>query len=156
MKWEQLAAARGIFVRKCSICGSPVIAGYCVNDGMDYYCSDDCLHMVFTDEEWEIVYQTDGGYYTEWYDEYDENEMDIICNELMSIWKAEADSERGEAIKYRVDWFCDVHHNKNYFPTYEDAFAYAKSIAVCTGVKSVFMLEMTARYGVYDVIDKIK
>ena len=96
MKWEQLAADRGIFVRKCSICGSPVIAGYCVNDGMDYYCSDDCLHMVFTDEEWELVYQTDGGYYTEWYDEYDENEMDIICNELLSMWKEEADRERGE------------------------------------------------------------
>ena len=96
MKWEQLAADRDIFVRKCSICGMPVIDGYCVNDGMDYYCSDDCLHMVFTDEEWELVYQTDGGYYTEWYDEYDEDEMDIICNELLSMWKEEADSERGE------------------------------------------------------------
>ena len=96
MKWEQLAADRGIFVRKCSICGVPVIAGYCVNDGMDYYCSDECLAKVFTEDEWEIVYQTDGGYYTEWYDEYNEDEMDIICNELLSMWKEEADSERGE------------------------------------------------------------
>ena len=59
-------------------------------------------------------------------------------------------------MKYRVDWFCDGQHNKTHFPTYEDAFAYAKSIAVCTGVKSVFMLEMTARYGVYDVLEQIK
>ena len=48
------------------------------------------------DEEWEQAYNEDWGYYTEWYDEYDENEMDIICNELMSIWKEEADRERGE------------------------------------------------------------
>lgn len=89
MKWEQLAADRGIFVRKCSICGSPVIAGYCVNDGMDYYCSDDCLHMVFTDEEWEQAYNEDWGYYTEWYDEYDEDEINTICNELMPMWKTE-------------------------------------------------------------------
>lgn len=59
-------------------------------------------------------------------------------------------------MKYRVDWFRAGLHNKTHFPTYEDAFAYAKSIAVCTGVKSVFILEMTARYGVYDVIDMIK
>ena len=58
-------------------------------------------------------------------------------------------------MKYRVDWF-DGQHNKTHFPTYEAASAYAESIAVCTGVKSVFILEMTARYGVYDVIDMIK
>ncbi len=96
MKWEQLAAARDIFVRKCSICGSPVIAGYCVNEGMDYYCSEDCLHMVFTDEEWEQAYNEDWGYYTEWFDEYDDDEIDTICNELMLMWEEEADSERGE------------------------------------------------------------
>ena len=59
-------------------------------------------------------------------------------------------------MKYRVDWFCGKHHNKIYFPTYEDASAYAENIAVCTGVKSVFILEMTVRYGVYDVIKQIK
>ena len=61
-----------------------------------------------------------------------------------------------EKVKYRVDWFCDGQHNKTHFPTYDDACVYAENIAVCTGVKSVFILEMTARYGVYDVIDKIK
>ena len=94
--WEYAAEDRKIDVRRCDICGKPMIDGYCVGDGEQYYCSDECLAMVFTEDEWELVYQTDGGYYTEWYDEYDENEMDIICNELMSIWKAETDSERGE------------------------------------------------------------
>lgn len=87
--WEKAAEDRGIFVRKCSICGKPMIDGYCVNDGIDYYCSDDCLHMVFTDEEWEQAYNEDWGYYTEWYDEYNENEIDIICNELMPMWTEE-------------------------------------------------------------------
>ena len=96
MKWEQLAADRGIFVRKCSICGSPVIAGYCVNDGMDYYCSDDCLHMVFTDEEWSEAYEEDWGYYTEWFDEYDDDEIDIICNELTQSWEAEQKGANNE------------------------------------------------------------
>ena len=59
-------------------------------------------------------------------------------------------------MKYRVDWFCDGQHNKTHFPTYEDASVYAENIAVGTCVKSVFILEMTARYGVYDVIDEIK
>ena len=31
--------------------------------------------------KWEQAYNKDWGYYTEWFDEYDENEMDIICNE---------------------------------------------------------------------------
>ena len=59
-------------------------------------------------------------------------------------------------MKYRVDWFCDGQHIKTYFPTYEAAYAYAEGIVLCTGVKSVFILEMTARYGVYDVIEQIK
>ena len=96
MKWEQLAADRGIFVRKCSICGSPVITGYCVNDGMDYYCSDDCLHMVFTDEEWSEAYEEDWGYYTEWFDEYDDDEIDIICNELTQSWETEQEGANNE------------------------------------------------------------
>lgn len=94
--WEYAAEDRKIDVRKCDICGKPMIDGYCVGDGEQYYCSDECLAMVFTEDEWELVYQTDGGYYTEWYDEYDEDELDIICNELLPMWKEEADSERGE------------------------------------------------------------
>ena len=89
MKWEHIAAEKRIDARKCDICGKPMLDGYCVGDGERYYCSDECLAMVFTDEEWEQAYNEDWGYYTEWYDEYDENEMDIICNELMPMWKEE-------------------------------------------------------------------
>ena len=45
--------------------------------------------MVFTDEEWSEAYEEDWGYYTEWFDEYDDDEIDIICNELTQSWEAE-------------------------------------------------------------------
>ena len=38
--------------RRCSICGKLMRTGYCVNMGDAYYCSDECLHSDYTDEEW--------------------------------------------------------------------------------------------------------
>ena len=41
--------------------------GYCVDMGVAYYCSKDCLHTDFTDEEWnEECENNDQSYYTEW------------------------------------------------------------------------------------------
>lgn len=54
--------------RICSICGKLMRAGYCLDSGAKYYCSDECLHHEFTDEEWEEEYNNnDQSYYTEWY-----------------------------------------------------------------------------------------
>ena len=39
--------------RICSICGDIMVYGYCYDGGDKYYCSDECLHHDFTDEEWE-------------------------------------------------------------------------------------------------------
>lgn len=42
--------------------------GYCEDMGEAYYCSPDCLHTNFTDEEWDEECQNnDQSYYTEWY-----------------------------------------------------------------------------------------
>lgn len=38
--------------RRCSECGKLMREGYCVDMGVAYYCSDECLHSDFTDEEW--------------------------------------------------------------------------------------------------------
>lgn len=56
----------------CSICGKPMNEGYCVEAGVAYYCSEDCLHHDYTDDEWEEAYE-DGGdnYRTRWEDESD-------------------------------------------------------------------------------------
>lgn len=41
--------------------------GYCVDMGAAYYCSDDCLHTEYTEEEWaEECENNDLSFYTEW------------------------------------------------------------------------------------------
>lgn len=53
--------------RRCSECGRLMREGYCANAGDDYYCSDECLHKCFTEEEWEREYENnDQSYYTQW------------------------------------------------------------------------------------------
>ena len=51
----------------CSECKEKMIEGYCIDAGLEYYCSDECLHKHYTEEEWLDMYE-DGGdsYYTEW------------------------------------------------------------------------------------------
>ncbi len=54
--------------RRCSVCGKLMREGYCVDGGFAYYCSDECLHTEYTDEEWENeCVNNDQSYYTEWY-----------------------------------------------------------------------------------------
>lgn len=53
--------------RRCSVCGKLFRAGYCQDAGASYYCSDDCLHTEFSDDEWEEECQeNDQSYFTEW------------------------------------------------------------------------------------------
>ena len=53
--------------RRCSECGRLMRKGYCIDAGAAYYCSDECLHTDFTDEEWAEEYESnDQSYYTEW------------------------------------------------------------------------------------------
>ena len=52
--------------RICNTCGDEMFAGYVINDGEEYYCSDDCLHSVFSEEEYEEMCEEDCAYWTEW------------------------------------------------------------------------------------------
>ena len=53
--------------RRCSECGRRMRAGYCADMGVAYYCSDDCLHTDFTDEEWAAECEAnDQSYYRGW------------------------------------------------------------------------------------------
>lgn len=53
--------------RRCSVCGKLMREGYCVDMGFAYFCSDECLHTEYTDEEWAEEYENnDQSYYTEW------------------------------------------------------------------------------------------
>lgn len=52
--------------RRCSQCDNLMREGYCLDMGLAYYCSDDCLHTEFTEQEWEEECNTnDQSYYTE-------------------------------------------------------------------------------------------
>lgn len=60
-------------MRVCKICGEVnFLEGYCVNDGLEYYCSTECLEHDYTVEEWERAYEDGWAYWTQW--EEDEEE----------------------------------------------------------------------------------
>lgn len=53
--------------RVCKICGNASFyAGFCVGDGEDCYCSEECLKQDYTPEEWAEMYESGCGYWTEW------------------------------------------------------------------------------------------
>ena len=56
--------------RLCNICSKPMDEGYCIENGMEYYCSDECLHEVYDDDEWQLMYEDGNGdsYWSEWND----------------------------------------------------------------------------------------
>lgn len=54
--------------RKCSECNKEMSEGYCIENGMEYYCSDECLYKHYTQEEFDELYDDGNGdsYWTEW------------------------------------------------------------------------------------------
>jgi hypothetical protein len=43
-------------VRICDECGKVMIEGYCLGGGEEYYCSDECLHKNYSNEEFLAMY----------------------------------------------------------------------------------------------------
>ncbi|MFD0769336.1 hypothetical protein ACFQZ1_10735 [Bacillus sp. CGMCC 1.60114] len=43
-----------------------MIEGYCIDDGLAYYCSEECLYKEYTPKEYEEMYENDCAYWTEW------------------------------------------------------------------------------------------
>lgn len=56
-------------IRQCTECNSIMQEGYCIENGLEYYCCDECLHKNITQEEFDRLYDNGNGdtYYTEWY-----------------------------------------------------------------------------------------
>lgn len=57
-----------IEVRKCDACNSYMIEGYCIEEGTEHYCSDECLLTEMTKEEFNGLYADGEGdsYFTDW------------------------------------------------------------------------------------------
>jgi hypothetical protein len=59
--------------RKCDKCGQGMNEGYCIYEGEEYYCSDECLHSVYSKSVWEGMYDAEDignspSYWTQWED----------------------------------------------------------------------------------------
>lgn len=52
--------------RICSYCGQKMVQGYVIDDGEEYYCSDECLGGYYSEEEYDELCQKDRAYWTEW------------------------------------------------------------------------------------------
>ena len=57
-------------IRVCSECSKPMTEGYCIENGTEYYCSEECLHKHLTEEEYDNLYDEGRGnsYWTSWID----------------------------------------------------------------------------------------
>lgn len=66
-------------MRICSECKEKMFEGYCIEAGLEYYCSDECLHKHYTEEEYLEMYAEGNGdsYYTEWEEDEEEFELDL-------------------------------------------------------------------------------
>jgi hypothetical protein len=55
-------------IRICDECGEVMTQGYCINDGDEHYCSDECLHKHYTQDEYLEMYDDGNGdsYWTDW------------------------------------------------------------------------------------------
>lgn len=56
--------------RICSACDGVMVEGYLIEDGLEYYCSDECLKTEMTMEEYLELYNGGHGnsYFTNWYE----------------------------------------------------------------------------------------
>jgi len=55
--------------RYCDKCGDPMFDGYCIGDGEQYICSDECLFVDgYTAEQRDLDYEDGSIYYTTWED----------------------------------------------------------------------------------------
>ena len=53
-------------VRICTVCGKAIQEGY-ITENYEYFCSDECLHTKYSEEEWTEMYTDDGdNYWTSW------------------------------------------------------------------------------------------
>ena len=65
--------AKKKFARECTACGAGMNEGYCIEGGIEYYCSKVCLNTEISDEEFAELYADGEGdsYYTDWSEDPD-------------------------------------------------------------------------------------
>ena len=79
------------YARKCDACNKGMNSGYVIEAGMEYYCSDTCLHTNTTHEEYLELYDNGEGdsYHTSW----DEVDDDYYYNENGDMFTMKEESD---------------------------------------------------------------
>ena len=54
--------------RICTVCGEVMYEGYCIGDGLEYYCSIECLSTRYPEAEYMEMYDNGDAYWTQWDD----------------------------------------------------------------------------------------
>jgi late competence protein required for DNA uptake (superfamily II DNA/RNA helicase) len=75
------------YARKCDKCGQGMNEGFCIYEGQEYYCSDECLHSVYSEQEWSEMYNAEdigssSSYWTQW-EELEEDYQYQIINGIL-------------------------------------------------------------------------
>ena len=96
------------YARECNACGKGMNEGYCIEGGMEYYCSDACLHTEITHEEYMELYADGEGdsYWTDWSedpDEYMVDEDDPAPNKLSVDLLEDGGMVDSEKVKHILD-----------------------------------------------------
>ena len=76
------------WARKCDECSLGMNAGYVINGGEEYYCSETCLHKHYSQLEFAEMAGDDGEadtYYTEWEDKDDFQYEELTNGEIKEI-----------------------------------------------------------------------
>ena len=113
--------AKKKFARECTACGKGMNEGYCIESGIEYYCSDACLHTEITPEEWLELYNDGEGdsYWTDWsedpdnFEDEDEDEMPSPEAEtkqfcvMVKVWVcAENEADAKELASDEMSFLC--------------------------------------------------
>ena len=52
--------------RFCTCCGKLMDEGFVIEDGKEYFCTDECLHKYYSEQEYNEMYEKDLAYWTIW------------------------------------------------------------------------------------------
>lgn len=68
--------------RLCSNCGKEMHEGFVIQDGLEYYCSEECLTKHHTWSEYLAMFDVEEAYWTTWEeDDIPEGQMSIFDEE---------------------------------------------------------------------------
>ena len=82
-------------MRSCKACRKPMSEGYCIEGGMEYYCSKVCLNTEISDEKFDELYADGEGdsYWTEWEEDDDfDDETNPDGVDTYHLWDCQGDN----------------------------------------------------------------